>query len=454
MGAVTVRNGALPAETKRPDRRRVPQADVPETEVPQAEVSEAEVPKAEVPKAKVPKAEVPEADARKAKASADNEREAEQEPLPAEAAAGAALSSLRLTEWVRNCPLVSPDQPCSEVSELFRRRPELECVAVVDAAQRPLGLMMKHRFFRQLGSRFGAALFSGKPVDALMDPMPLVADGDTPAQVLIDRALSRSDETLYDAVIIVGGGRTLGVLTMSDLLQLSRLLQKEAGERQARTARDAEQMVGSIHEAVEKVAEMADRSRRSSERISEATERGREELAQMLGLFRRWSESTEAQEASAAQLLGRMKEALDISGVIAELADRCNLLAVNAQIEAARAGEHGRGFAVVAQEVLKLADRTKQQAQVIGRQLGDMARAAEQAAEAVRSGKRGADEGVVHVRNAEAAFSRLWDVGSDNREGAERLMAAAREASGVTKRIRERIAALAVQLNRGSEATS
>lgn len=64
------------------------------------------------------------------------------------------------------------------------------------------------------------------------------------------------------------------------------------------------------------------------------------------------------------QTLAGLEEAFknvnQITEVMTEIADKTNLLSLNASIEAARAGDAGRGFAVVANEVSKLADFTGQ----------------------------------------------------------------------------------------------
>jgi methyl-accepting chemotaxis protein len=65
---------------------------------------------------------------------------------------------------------------------------------------------------------------------------------------------------------------------------------------------------------------------------------------------------------ASVDAMKKIAEKISIIGVIAEKTD---LLAINAAIEAARAGEHGKGFAVVASEIRKLAERSQEAAKQI-----------------------------------------------------------------------------------------
>jgi methyl-accepting chemotaxis protein len=76
------------------------------------------------------------------------------------------------------------------------------------------------------------------------------------------------------------------------------------------------------------------------------------ELATNLALVKEKNLSQSMEEAKIVESIGIM--ATTISGI----AEKVNLLSLNAAIEAARAGEQGRGFAVVAREIGSLAAQT------------------------------------------------------------------------------------------------
>ncbi|MBL8021597.1 MAG: hypothetical protein JNM27_18140 [Leptospirales bacterium] len=73
---------------------------------------------------------------------------------------------------------------------------------------------------------------------------------------------------------------------------------------------------------------------------------------------KRGSETIHGSFESMAVVHESLSKIGQIINAIRGIADKTNLLSLNAAIEAARAGEHGRGFAVVADEVSKLAEKS------------------------------------------------------------------------------------------------
>ncbi|HEU0264648.1 MAG TPA: methyl-accepting chemotaxis protein [Geobacterales bacterium] len=100
----------------------------------------------------------------------------------------------------------------------------------------------------------------------------------------------------------------------------------------------------------------------------------------------------------------------EIVGVIEDIADQTNLLALNAAIEAARAGEQGRGFAVVADEVRALAERTTKATKEISQMIKGIQAETRGAVAAMNEGVREVEKGTTEASRSGEALQRILDL--------------------------------------------
>ena len=107
------------------------------------------------------------------------------------------------------------------------------------------------------------------------------------------------------------------------------------------------------------------------------------------GMVQDARETADTADRKMAELAGVAEEIGEVVDMIGAIADRTNLLALNASIEAARGGEAGRGFAVVASEVKELARQTRAATGDVGRRIVGMQAVTRESGEALaRIGER------------------------------------------------------------------
>lgn len=112
--------------------------------------------------------------------------------------------------------------------------------------------------------------------------------------------------------------------------------------------------------------------------------------------------------ADKMENLGKSSQQIgEIIGVIEDIADQTNLLALNAAIEAARAGEQGKGFAVVADEVRKLAERSAKATQEIASLIKDIQGETNEAVGAMKDGTEKVQEGMDLAEKAGQALEQI-----------------------------------------------
>ncbi|MBG0775167.1 MAG: PAS domain-containing protein [Desulfovibrionaceae bacterium] len=124
-----------------------------------------------------------------------------------------------------------------------------------------------------------------------------------------------------------------------------------------------------------------------------------------------------------------------VMGVIGDIADQTNLLALNAAIEAARAGEAGRGFAVVADEVRKLAEKTVDATQEVGNLISAIQQASERNMHSMRRAVEAVDQATELAGQSGQALERIVGFVGENADQVAGIATAAEEQSAASEEI-------------------
>jgi methyl-accepting chemotaxis protein len=167
------------------------------------------------------------------------------------------------------------------------------------------------------------------------------------------------------------------------------------------TTATMEELKGASHQ----IAENAQMVAAIAEQTLSGAKQGEGAIKAFMGSMEKVRHNAVEVDDAIAKLSKRVERIGTVVEVIDEIADRSDLLALNAALEGAKAGEAGRGFSIVAAEMRRLAENVLESTKEIKNLITEIREATHAAKEASDGNKREASEGEKLGGNAMASVS-------------------------------------------------
>jgi methyl-accepting chemotaxis protein len=183
-------------------------------------------------------------------------------------------------------------------------------------------------------------------------------------------------------------------------------------------------LLGELGLSVRQVKDHAEESHALSEDTSQEASKGVIAVDETIAAMRAISSSFRQLESRVSRLAQKSQSIDEIVQVIQDVAERTNMLSLNASIIAAGAGEHGKPFSVVADEVKSLAHRTHRSTEEIAKLIRAVQDDTAAAVTAVEEGSARVEEGVQRSNVAGEVLSKIGGKSEVSTERVHEIVAA------------------------------
>ncbi|MDT8283338.1 MAG: methyl-accepting chemotaxis protein, partial [Gammaproteobacteria bacterium] len=254
----------------------------------------------------------------------------------------------------------------------------------------------------------------------LLDEMANLADGDLTVHATVTEeitgAIADSVNFTIDALrnLVTTINTTASEVKRStEKTQLTANELATASNQQAREIASASAAVTDMAESMLTVSHDADNSANVAQKSMDIAQKGAQVVRNTIGSMEKIRENIQETSKRIKRLGESSQEIGDIVGLITEISDQTNILALNAAIQASTAGDAGRGFAVVADEVQRLAERAGNATKQIEGLVNTIQADTNEAVKSMEMSTAGVVSGASMAEDAGVALKEIEDVSTE-----------------------------------------
>jgi EAL domain-containing protein (putative c-di-GMP-specific phosphodiesterase class I)/GGDEF domain-containing protein len=142
-----------------------------------------------------------------------------------------ATSNIYIQNLSKTTHVVPSDEKVGVVYEDIVRNEDSQGLCVVENDE-PVGIVTKEKIALKLSGNYGYSLYKNRCISGIMDKEFLKVEYDTPINVVSNLAMERSNDKLYDLIVVTENGKYIGTVTIKDLLQKTTELEVSAAKHQ------------------------------------------------------------------------------------------------------------------------------------------------------------------------------------------------------------------------------
>jgi len=317
---------------------------------------------------------------------------------------------------------VSVSRTVSTLDQILETKdPEVQR-EVVSRARRatglPLGMLAGLVVMLVLGTAYVAGTVIAEPLRALSEDATRIAQGEvrTPRFIpaedevwAVSAAFTRMQAQLAQALVQLQRAGLQISSTTEQLVATSADQESGAGE-QAISLNETRATTEELARSAQQIAVNAESVSAMAETTFGAAQSGQRSAAAFLAAMHRMKGDNQAIADAVVRLNKRVQQIGKVVEFINEIADKSDLLALNAELEGTKAGEPGRGFSLVAAEMRRLAENVLSSTLAIERLIDEIRDATQAAVMATEAGLKTTERGASLAAQVDASLGLILEL--------------------------------------------